>query len=423
MHIGNGIHLTYCTNIHAGETWEQIFQSLQAYVPPLKQRLSPGSPFGIGLRLSGQASRALAEPENLLQFKDWLTGNGVYVALINGFPYGGFHGQRVKDDVHRPDWTTPERRDYSIRLAHILAELLGISPFPDLQGGISTSPVSYRPWHTDEETDAVLEIGCAHIAEVALELVRISTEKGKTIHLDIEPEPDGMIDHVQDTIDFFNRRLIPAVSAYLAHNLGIDHKAAEDLARKHLQLCYDVCHFAVMYEDPAAAIEAFAANGVNIGRVQISAALKADLPANPADREPIAKAFQNLAESTYLHQVAAKTAPSPPAPEGKKSSPFGGRGAVQYHDLPEALPHIYEPDVTEWRTHFHVPVFVRDFGVLQSTQDDILKTVSQQKAKPFTRHWEVETYTWEVLPDGLKTGLPDSIERELRWVLAHLDGR
>jgi sugar phosphate isomerase/epimerase len=413
MQISDGVHLTYCTNIHAGETWEEVFQSLQAYVPPLKQRLSPGQPFGVGLRLSDLASRALIEPETLLSFRNWLIDNGLYVALINGFPYGGFHGQHVKDDVHRPDWNTLERRDYTIRLAQILEQLLETAPFPDLEGGISTSPISYRPWHTAETTDSVLENGCAHMAEVVLELARIAMEKGKVIHLDIEPEPDGMIDHVQDTVDFFNQKLIPMVTSYLAENLSITREKAEDLARRHLQLCYDVCHFAVMYEDPAAAIKAFEKNGIRIGRVQISAALKADLPTNPADREPIAKAFQNLAESTYLHQVSAKYSEF-----GVRNSEFG-----QYPDLPEALPHIREPDVTEWRTHFHVPVFVKNFGPLQSTQDDILEIVSLQKQKPFTRHWEVETYTWEVLPDTLKISLLDSIEREMRWVLANIEAQ
>ena len=404
MQIGHNTHLTYCTNIHAGETWPEVFQSLQAYVPPLKQRLCPQQPFGIGLRLSDQASRILAEPENLLQFKNWLTGNGLYVALINGFPYGGFHGQRVKDDVHRPDWTTPQRRDYTIRLAQILTELLAISPFPDLEGGISTSPVSYRPWHTAEEAERVLETGCLHMAETVAELVRISAEKGKTIHLDIEPEPDGMIDHVQDTIGFFDRKLIPAVTAHLSGNLFVGKEKAEALARTHLQLCYDVCHFAVMYEDPAAAIKAFGENGIAIGRVQLSAALKAALPENPANREPLARAFQDLSESTYLHQVTVR------------NSEF-----KQYRDLPDALPHIHDPGATEWRTHFHVPVFTGNFGLLQSTQNDILEILSLQKRKPFTRHLEVETYTWEVLPDELKMSLPNSIEREMRWVLANME--
>ncbi|MGL4335123.1 MAG: metabolite traffic protein EboE, partial [Lactococcus garvieae] len=249
-----------------------------------------------------------------------------------------------------------------------------------------------------------------HLAETVKELVGISLEKGKIIHIDIEPEPDGMIDHVADTIDFYNHKLIPIVTAYLIDNLSVKHKTAEELAREHLQLCYDVCHFAVMYEDPAAAVEAFQEAGIGIGRVQISAALKADLPSDTESRNVVAQAFQNLAESTYLHQVSSRKF-------GFRTSDFG---IAQYPDLLDALPHIHDPDAIEWRTHFHVPVFVKDFGVLQSTQEDILKIISLQKRKPFTRHLEVETYTWEVLPPDLKISLLESIEREMRWVLARI---
>lgn len=404
MLLPNGTHLTYCTNIHAGESWEEVFQSLQTYAPTLKKQLSPNAPFGIGLRLSDQASRDLMAEGTRNQFTNWLTTNDLYVSLINGFPYGGFHRQRVKDDVHRPDWTTIDRRDYTIRLAQILAELL-----PDgMEGGISTSPVSYRRWHpTAIEQQQTLQNGCLHLAEVVKELIAIRLEKDKIIHIDIEPEPDGMIDHVQDTVAFFNQKLIPIVTAYLIDNLSVKHETAEELARTHLQLCYDVCHFAVMYEDPAAAIAAFQKAGIGIGRVQISAALKADLPKHTENRQLIAQAFQNLSESTYLHQVSAQNF-------GFRTPDFG---ITQYPDLPEALPHIHDPEAVEWRTHFHVPVFVRDFGLLQSTQEDIEKIVSLQRQKPFTRHLEVETYTWEVLPSELKLDLLASIQREMEWVI------
>ncbi len=34
-----------------------------------------------------------------------------------------------------------------------------------------------------------------------------------------------------------------------------------------------------------------------------------------------------------------------------------------------------------------------------------------------TTHLEIETYTWDVLPAGLKMDLADSIAREYEWVL------
>jgi hypothetical protein len=199
--------------------------------------------------------------------------------------------------------------------------------------------------------------------------------------------------------------------------LRIKAENAEELARQHLRLCYDVCHFAVMYENPAEALRTFEAAGIRIGKLQISAALKADLP---ADRTAHAKAFGELAESTYLHQVSASEFRIQKRQFGEANSEFRIR---QYPDLPDALPHIHDPALAEWRTHFHVPVFVQDYGLLQSTQADIVETLRVLKSpenEPFTRHLEVETYTWEVLPPALKTNLLASIEREMRWVLEQL---
>ncbi len=38
----------------------------------------------------------------------------------------------------------------------------------------------------------------------------------------------------------------------------------------------------------------------------------------------------------------------------------------------------------------------------------------------FTRHLEIETYTWDVLPATLKIDVSESITREYRWVLETL---
>lgn len=62
-------HLTYCTNIHAGESWPDHFQALKANIPAVKAQVSPDKPFGIGLRLSHLASAELSKQENLAEFK------------------------------------------------------------------------------------------------------------------------------------------------------------------------------------------------------------------------------------------------------------------------------------------------------------------------------------------------------------------
>ena len=139
MKLANS-HLSYCSNIHPGEAWKDHFQELKTNLPKIKAAVSADQDFGLGLRLSAQAAKELSEPEALKEFQDWLKQNHIYVFTMNGFPYGDFHIKEVKDKVHAPDWTSKERFEYTKNLFDILAHLL-----PEGQeGGISTSPLSYR---------------------------------------------------------------------------------------------------------------------------------------------------------------------------------------------------------------------------------------------------------------------------------------
>ena len=404
MQLDHGSHLTYCTNIHPGETWEEVFDSLKLYLPPLRQKLCPGKPFGIGLRLSDQASRDLLEGSMLEEFKNWLSQENLYVYTMNGFPYGGFHHQEVKDKVHYPDWTTDERVNYTLRLATILAELL-----PDgIEGGISTSPLSYKPWFIQEDDSKIewVYTSCTkHLLQVAEALVDIREKNGKLIHLDLEPEPDGFLENTEEVISYYQEWLIPSAIRALHKKRGLTEEQAKVAVYTHLQLCYDVCHFALAYEKPAEAFARLKAAGIKIGKIQLSAALKTSLPEDVETRGEICETLASLAESTYLHQVVERSN------DGE---------ITHYPDLTFALQHIRKPNAVEWRTHFHVPLFTKSYSSLQSTQEDVVEVIRLQKQEPVTRHLEVETYTWEVLPAEIKKDLPESIEREMRWVLEHI---
>ena len=394
-------HLTYCTNIHPGERWSAVQQSLQIYLPPIREALSPEQPFGIGLRLSQQATEDILSGNNLDHFRAWLAENNYYVFTMNAFPYGGFHRQRVKDAVHQPDWTTPERLHYTLRSFEVLARLLPEA----MEGGISTSPLSYKLWHTDEAAlDAVRHQATHHLAQVAAHLFRLRQTTGQLLHLDLEPEPDGLLETTQEVIDYFNDWLLPQSVPHLQQQLGIRPDEAEHCLRTHIRICYDVCHFAVGYERPREVFDRWQQAGIKVGKIQLSAALRAELPATVAERNAAKQAFASLVESTYLHQVIARTA---------------DEELVRYNDLPEALRHIAEPRMREWRTHFHVPIFVAEYGALTATQSDIQEVLDILREEPLTQHLEVETYTWEVLPPEIQLGLGESLTRELQWVLDH----
>lgn len=397
MKLASG-HLSYCTNIHSGESWKDHFAALKENFPGIRKAVCGDQAMGIGLRLSNSASLDIQAAEELKEFKEWLTANNAYVFTMNGFPYGDFHHAVVKDNVHAPDWTSKERVDYTIRLFNTLAKLL-----PEgMEGGISTSPLSYRFWFPDKDDfqKAVL-IATKNIIEIAEELIRIGQNTGVKMHLDIEPEPDGILESASEFIDWFENVLMPLSKQILPGRLSISPEEAEQLIKEHICLCYDVCHFAIGYESHADVIELLGNKGIRVGKIQISAALKADLPLNPELRSGIANAFANYNEPTYLHQVVAR-----------KDDGL----LMRYRDLPEALNDYTNPLVREWRAHFHVPVFIRELGLLQSTQEDISEVLKIQKNRSFTEHMEVETYTWEVLPEELKVPIGESIVRELNWV-------
>ena len=110
--LGPGTVLGYCTNVHAGTTLGAVKANLDRYAVDVKARVSPDEPLGIGLWLPASAARDLVGGGETRAFARWLDERGLFVFTINGFPYGAFHGTRVKENVYRPDWTTPERLAY-----------------------------------------------------------------------------------------------------------------------------------------------------------------------------------------------------------------------------------------------------------------------------------------------------------------------
>jgi hypothetical protein len=390
-------HLTYCTNIHPGENWEEHFEALKQHIPAIKAAVSPDRSFGIGLRISNKASLALSKEENLQAFKNWLQEVDCYVFTINGFPYGGFHGVVVKDQVHTPDWATAERVAYTIRLFRILASLLPAG----MDGGISTSPLSYKHWHRCEtEVQSILESATLNMLFVLEQLILIHQKGGPLLHLDIEPEPDGLLESAAEYVEWYVHQLLPVGTAFLQEKCGMEAAEAVQAIKRHIQLCYDVCHMAVSYEAPKQVLELLQAYNLKVGKLQISAALKAHFDTDVQRKEAL-ETFQKFNESVYLHQVVAQTKD----------------GTLEhYPDLPQAFEQGNRPEVQAWRAHFHVPLFAAGFDTLQSTRDDIVTILQIQQQQPFTNHLEIETYTWDVLPDRLKIPLTDSIVRELQWV-------
>ena len=396
------LHLTYCTNIHPGETWSEVKNNLKKYIPQLKTRLSPDQPFGIGLRLADVSTRELLDQDHLFQLKAWLQEQDLYVFTLNGFPYGGFHHQVVKDQVYAPDWSKSERLDYTLKLIKILATLLPQS----LDGGISTLPISYKPWWQNPEAqNTILYESSLNLGKVVAKMANIYQNTGKLLHLDLEPEPDGMLENTDEVIDFFQDWLLPLGSKWLQEQLGINKSVAESWIFEHIRVCYDTCHFAVEYEEPHDIIQRLENAGIKIGKIQLSSAIKINIPPEIAQRKLILAKISPFAESTYLHQVIARNS---------------DRTLKHYPDLSTALPDLLTTEAQEWRTHFHVPIFIRNYQLFESTQEHLAKLLQLLPNNSVSNHLEIETYTWEILPPEMKLDILTSIEREYQWVLSEL---
>ena len=382
MRLNHGIQLAYCTNIHRGETWEQTLAGLEAHTLRVKERVCPsGEEFAIGLRLSAEAAAVLARPAELDRFRGWLDKNGCSVFTINGFPYGAFHGQRVKEQVYAPDWTDARRVDYTKQLFTILSALVAEGG----EGSVSTLPGSFKEFITDDKAqgDAII----ANLADVCGHIESLATTTGQDLHLGLEPEPLGWFETSAETAAFFER-------FRAAHGHRFDQQIGVN---------YDCCHLAIEHETAGAAIGVLTNASARISKLHLSSALAL----NPTP-ENLAR-LRDFTDDVYLHQVIAKDADG---------------GLTRIKDLPEALA---EPpkNAIEWRVHFHVPLHASCGGGFRDTRDHVLETMDLLAADPsLCRHLEMETYTWEVLPPELREGdVVDQLVREYEWTLDELRSR
>ncbi len=403
MILSNGIHLAYCTNIHRGETWPDTFANLRRHTLAVRRQVAPETPYGIGLRLGDQAARELSDVATLREFQAWLAQNNCYVFTINGFPFGQFHGTRVKEQVYLPDWTTPERLEYTNRLFDLLSELV-----PEgVEGSVSTLPGSFKKFIRDATQERAMRDNLWRCVE---HVAKVSERTGRKLHLGLEPEPLCYLETSRETVDFFG-------------TLSAEHPGDPRLA-EHLGVNYDTCHLAVEFEEPNEVIRRFRDHRIKISKLHLSSALR--VRPTPQVRAALAA----FTEDTYLHQVVVRNA------EGS---------LIRCLDLDVALKRPIDkknPKAEEWRIHFHVPLHSRpaaffdpsverdqldfdsqlDQSVFDTTSDHLLGVLDCLGREPsLCSHLEMETYTWEVLPPELKNRhVVDQLVAEYSWTLRQL---
>lgn len=387
MFLSHGIQLAYCTNIHRGETWAETLAALEKHTLAVRRRVCPDRSYAIGLRLSDVASRELERPEVLEAFRRWLKAHDCHVFTINGFPFGRFHGTRVKEQVYAPDWTQPERLEYTKRLFRILARLLPEEAASE--GSVSTVPVSFKGFRLDDRAERVARDNLWRCVDF---LEQLSRETGRGFHLGLEPEPCCHLETTYETVRFFDR-----LRADRPGDLRLD---------AHLGVNYDCCHLAIEYETPAEALGRLRKAGILLSKIHLSNALR--VHPTPAVREEL-KAYL---DTVYFHQTIERR------PDGE---------IIRYSDLDEALATSLDgPQMdVEWRIHFHIPLHAAPGGAFGTTAEHVTGVLDEVRRQPgLCRHFEMETYTWEVLPPALKQhSVVDQLAAEYAWTLGEFGKR
>ena len=331
------------------------------------------------------------------ELKGFLGDNDLYLYTVNAFPYGPFKGQRVKEQVYEPDWRSEERTRYTTDVADVLADVVPETIAPSIQ----TAPLGFKPNVTGPEVVAEYT---EHVLRVAAHFVGLERETGRTVTLGIEPEPFCFLETTDETIEYFERELYSGAGvSRLAKLAGIPISEAFVALRRHVGIVFDICHQAVEYEDMGTSLQKLVDAGVPILKLQEAAALHVpDVTAEAVDE------LRRYSETIYLTQTL----------ERRDGGPL-----TYYLNVEDAIAAWEaDPGPREWRVHIHVPVFLDDLGPFRSTRFAIADALAVHKQTPLSRQLEIETYTWDMLPDDLKTGdIVDYVCRELEWVRGQLE--
>ena len=389
--------ITRGLDIRAADPWLDVRAGIAAMAPALKAEISPQAPLGIYLRLSAFAARQLAQPSEMASFRDYLSSSGLYVFGVDTRGFGARRGRAVKEAAYRPDWTDPERLDYSDRAARIMAQLA-----PSTRTGtVVTIPGLLAASNDAKAAEQVVFNLLRHVAT----LLGIERRTGCQVVLALNPEPGCLIETAGDTVRFFHQHLLGRDAlAYLAELCRIGVPMAAAVIRRHIGVSYDLCHGAVMFEDPLEALALLADAGIRVLELRLAAALR--LPRVGPDARALLSPYE---DGVRLRQV------------GERHS-----GEIRHYlDLGPALKALDEGRAGgEWRVRCHVGPGSPDPIGMDAPAEAMRSVLAVLRERAIAPNLVIEADGWEYSESGplplSRAGIVVAAIRDMRWVLNEL---
>jgi hypothetical protein len=237
-----------------------------------------------------------------------------------------------------------------------------------------------------------------NLLRVVAFLMDLEKRTGRRVKLALEPEPYCFLETIEETVAYFAARIYTLDSAIRVGQLS-GQPLAEVFGglRRHLGVVFDICHQSVEFEDITADLHLLMNAGIPIFKLQEAAALLV-----PEVTPEIVEELRKYTGTIYLSQTTELR-------DGTLTRFLNLEDAIAGWEA--------DPGPREWRTHFHVPVFLKELGPFQTTRGGIDAALAVHARTPLSTHLEIETYTWDVLPDHLKTGdITEYVVRELVYV-------
>ena len=297
------------------------------------------------------------------------------------------------EQVYEPDWTTEERTRYTMGVADVLVDITE----PGVEPSIQTAPLAFRPNVTGPDyVDGFTHQPAARgrapgRPRAAHRPPDQAGARARAVLLPRDDRGDGPL--------LRGARLLRAGIA----RAGGPHRAAR-LARRRAwsagtsAWCSTSATSRWRSRTSRPSLELLVAAGIPIFKLQEAAALWV-----PEVTEDAVRELERFTDTIYLSQTTERR-------DGE---------LTRYLNLGDAIEawQATPGGAREWRTHFHVPVFLDEIGGFRTTRSGIEAALRMHARTPLSDHLEIETYTWDVLPAHLKTGdIDEYVSREIEWV-------